>query len=76
MIVVKTKSIDEKGRCCGRKPIAYKRPRHLFCTRCDAAFDIDTGKQIPNWAYYWIDSGHFDAKTFRAALPQAQRGPE
>lgn len=45
------KRLDDKGRCCGRKPLVYKLPPRLFCFRCDAAFDPGTGKQIPNWAY-------------------------
>lgn len=50
--------LDDKGRCCGRKPIHYKRshPPHnmtpyLWCCRCSAAFDPATGLQIDNWAY-------------------------
>lgn len=45
------KLLDEKGRCCGRKPIVYKRIPHLFCTRCYASFDVDTWDQIENWAW-------------------------
>lgn len=45
--------LDDKGRCCGRKPLVYKRPdHHLFCTRCDREFDR-LGNQRPNWA--WIE---------------------
>lgn len=54
------KQLNFKGRCCGRKPIPYKRPPHLFCPRCDAAFDVATGKQIENWAYRKTDDGDFD----------------
>lgn len=49
--------LDEKGRCCGRKPIDYKgtgsspEKPHKFCTRCDRAYDRITGEQIENWAY-------------------------
>lgn len=43
--------IDSKGRCCGRKPMVYKREPHMFCPRCDRAFDPKTGEQIENWAY-------------------------
>lgn len=46
--------LDEKGRCCGRKPIVYKRDPHLFCPRCDRAFDPITGEQIENWAWIFI----------------------
>lgn len=49
--------IDESGRCCGRKPIAYKRPPHLFCSRCNASFDPKTGKQQSNWAFELVDGG-------------------
>jgi hypothetical protein len=55
--VMNGKRLDELGRCCGRKPLFYKRPTdtyvpgpHHFCTRCDAAFSAD-GQQIDNWAY-------------------------
>lgn len=47
--------LDEKGRCCGRKPIDYKGswrgPAHKFCARCDRAYDRITGEQIENWAW-------------------------
>jgi hypothetical protein len=56
-------ALDEKGRCCGRKPLVYKRDPHLFCTRCDRAFDPDTGKQIGNWA--WM----FDGVVYVAKYP-------
>jgi hypothetical protein len=51
------KELDKDGRCCGKKPLEYKTSRftgirpHKFCTRCDRAFDIKTGKQIENWAW-------------------------
>jgi hypothetical protein len=48
--------LDNKGRCCGRKPIVYKRNPHLFCCRCDRAFDLD-GNQIENWAWQRVPSG-------------------
>jgi hypothetical protein len=44
--------LDGKGRCCGRKPIQYKRPTpHQFCPRCNRAYDED-GLQIENWAWW------------------------
>ena len=53
--------LDEKGRCCGRKPIHYRSSRDnvsgclprpsKFCGCCDRAFDPDTGCQIENWAW-------------------------
>jgi len=48
--------LDDAGRCCGRKPLVYKRPiHHLFCTRCCADFNPKTGEQIENWA--WVADG-------------------
>jgi hypothetical protein len=48
-------TLNERGQCpaCSRKPIPYKRTRHLFCPRCDRAYDMDSGAQIDNWA--WSD---------------------
>lgn len=49
--------LDDKGRCCGRKPIVYKRsPTHLFCSRCDRAYDPLTKLQVENWAWYQVGS--------------------
>ena len=42
--------IDEAGRCCGRKPILYKRPPRMFCSRCGREYSPD-GKQVSNWAF-------------------------
>ena len=52
------KRLNERGQCCGRKPIVYKRPHHhLVCTRCDAYFDPTTGEQIESWAYVKVNDG-------------------
>lgn len=62
----KIHKLDAKGRCCGRKPMVYKRPQHyLFCDRCCSAF-APSGVQIANWAY------EPDGEGFR---PTANRGP-
>lgn len=44
--------LDPKGRCCGRKPIQYKRPDHppQYCPRCDREYDKG-GWQQPNGFY-------------------------
>lgn len=60
--------LDDKGRCCGRKPLVYKRDKHLFCCRCDRSFDMD-GNQITNWA--WRDSG----KGFEPTSPRRADTP-
>ena len=50
-------SLDEKGRCCGRKPLTYRTaqtafvtPPYHFCPRCDRSYDMD-GAQIESWAW-------------------------
>lgn len=50
--------LDEKGRCCGCKPIHYKggswrSPNHpmKFCSRCCREFDPEGGEQRENWAW-------------------------
>lgn len=59
-------AIDAKGRCCGRKPLHYKRGHtttlkrpQLFCTRCDAAYDPETKEQVENWAFTRDSTGKF-----------------
>jgi hypothetical protein len=48
--------LDEQGRCCGRKPLVYKRPHHrLYCPKCSAEIDPVTGIQQANWA--WVADG-------------------
>lgn len=61
------KFLDEKGRCCGRKPLTYKREGKLFCCRCNAAFHIKTGVQIENWAYEAQGIGFVPSKLVRDA---------
>lgn len=56
--MAEAKRLDERGRCCGRKPMVYKRPDHqLFCPRCDASFNPETGIQWQNWAYRAVGDG-------------------
>lgn len=45
--------LDDLGRCCGRKPIIYKRDKYRFCDRCSRAFRLDRPEQIANWAWRW-----------------------
>lgn len=70
--IMAPRTLDDKGRCCGRKPIVYKRPPHLFCPRCRASIDPSTGRQIPNWAWYEAGAGfaptYPDSDYARAAL--------
>lgn len=51
--------LDDKGRCCGRKLLVYKRPVfHHFCCRCDRSFNRE-GLQIDNWAWEKTATGEF-----------------
>ena len=60
--------LGASGRCCGRKPLKYVRaPRHLFCPRCDRAYDIETGAQMLNWAWQMWDG------QWRSATSSAER---
>lgn len=62
--------LNEKGQCCGRKPIHYKGGSPIsppdapmfFCDRCCRAYDVKTGVQKDNWAYskykgFWWRNG-------------------
>lgn len=50
------------GRCCGRKPMVYKKPEpHFFCPRCNRSFNLYTKDQVPNWAWKQDTSGVFSA---------------
>jgi hypothetical protein len=58
--------LDNKGRCCGRKPLVYKRANryagygpHLFCTRCCRAYGLESQEQIDNWAWKCDAAGQF-----------------
>lgn len=61
--------LDDKGRCCGRKPMAYKSAwststgPHRFCGRCDRAYHLEENEQIPNWAYRKLSDGSFERQT-------------
>lgn len=51
------KLLDEKGRCCGRKPLVYKRPPRRFCHRCCRGYHFDQPHQIANWAWKEVPGG-------------------
>lgn len=65
--------INEKGQCCGRKPLAYKgrrADRQLLCCRCDRSYDLDTKQQRENFA--WVRN---EAGEFVSAPPKKYSGP-
>jgi hypothetical protein len=74
MIVTAAKTLNDRGQCCGRKPIVYKRPHHLYCARCNASFSPETNKQIPNWAYYRLDEERFECRTSAVSRPHSKTG--
>lgn len=52
------------GRCCGRKPIAYKggpyTTRQLWCDRCDRSYEFDAPHwQRENFAWRRGEDGQF-----------------
>lgn len=49
--------LGQDGRCCGRKPLPYKRKERLFCPRCDRAYSIHTGKQIDSFSWWSAGEG-------------------
>lgn len=61
-------TLDDKGRCCGRKPLVYRRPPHLFCDRCCRAFNAH-GRQIENWAWTAAPDAEAQADGFDRYVP-------
>lgn len=63
--------LDDKGRCCGRKPILYKGKYttaagpQRYCPRCDRAYDIEENEQIRNWAWEQVN-GEWQRTTGKA----------
>ena len=58
--------MDKKGRCCGRKPIRYKRQGILFCSRCDREYSMATGEQVESFAWERVSGGWRKVATRRA----------
>ncbi len=62
--------LDDKGRCCGRKPLTYRGKNttstgpHRFCFRCDRAYDLEENEQIENWAWK-LENGEWKCQTSR-----------
>ena len=49
----------DNGRCCGRKPLSYKRPTpFMFCCRCGAHYDL-AGNQIEDYGWKRTERGTF-----------------
>lgn len=71
---VPAKELDANGRCCGRKPLVYKRlhgHHHLFCDRCNAAYD-PSGHQIENWGWKSVPGG-FEKNIFAKEVVEEQK---
>lgn len=43
------RTLDEKGRCCGRKPLVYKREGHRFCDRCSRHYHLTEPHMVDGW---------------------------
>lgn len=72
---VPARRIDERGRCCGRKPLHYKLPApRWFCARCDRQYGAN-GWQQANWCWRRWDDDHFvmSETSQRAAANDAAR---
>jgi hypothetical protein len=67
--------IDEKGRCCGRKPTEYKRENKLHCFRCNRDYDPATHEQIPNSWWKPTSEGFVEDFDFAAPVPLNPRRP-
>lgn len=70
--------LNDKGQCCGRKPIVYKRDHFLFCDRCHRSYDLTTKQQIPNWAYVSDGAGGLTRKNpqLRNTVPATKETPK
>lgn len=60
------RQLDEKGRCCGRKPMVYKSTwstadgPHRYCPRCSRAYHLTENVQLHNWAWKKLPDGTFE----------------
>ena len=61
------KTLDEKGRCCGRKPTPYRRDNKLCCRRCHRDYDLTTGEQRKIYHFVAVEDGFI---TCDAATPE------
>lgn len=58
--------LNAKGRCCGKKPLFYKRghrndgPYH-FCPRCSREY-TEAGEQRENWHWKEVAPGSFEKR--------------
>jgi hypothetical protein len=54
--------LDEHGRCCGRKPISYKRPSPYFvCDRCGRHYGPD-GVQRASWLFKSVEGALIETR--------------
>jgi hypothetical protein len=66
------RSLVDKGRCCGRKPLVYKREGHRFCHRCDRSYHRYQDFQIDNWAWkFRSEIAQFEYVTGRSRIGAA-----
>lgn len=60
--------LDDYGRCCGRKPLIYKREGHRFCDRCCRSYHLHQDFQIDNWAWKRRVDGQFEYVTGKTRI--------
>lgn len=70
------KQLDDKGRCCGKKPRVYKRwpYKGRFCFRCCRSYDLEGNDQIENWAWHKLPDGQFERKDLAGDIKKIQGG--
>jgi hypothetical protein len=62
-------TLDDKGRCCGRKPLVYRGRNttstgpHKYCPRCDRAYELEGNEQIPNWGWKQDSIGNWQRQS-------------
>lgn len=66
-IVLPAARLDDLGRCCGRKPLTYRRTRALFCCRCNREFDDATLTQRANFSWRAVPGGFVPSSTLAGA---------
>lgn len=64
--------LDGNGRCCGRKPLMYKRENYRFCDRCNRSYHRYQDFQINNWAWKRREDGQFEYVTGRTRIATQQ----
>jgi hypothetical protein len=49
--ILPPQTLDEKGRCCGRKPLPYKRDGLRACLRCSRHYHLTENRMVDGWRF-------------------------